>query len=207
MTQRLHWKTITRSIWMTLATALVLAPGTAAAAPIVISQTQVLVAQGQDMTFVFNGLPATDGQGGTIEISTGGGAVPGLDLSGAFPLEDENFEVSFDGGSQGFFSCGGPSNNGSTPIPGATDNSGNFNDCVFSLPFALGGAALQALLADGSLSVGVLFGDDVSTFGHNDEVNVTLRYNSAQAPEPATLALLGIGLVGGAARRRFFAHR
>lgn len=185
------------------AAALSLVSAAALAAPVAQSQTQNLTAVGQDMTFTFNGLPAPGAGGGTILIAPGSGAIPGLDLSGAFPQEDENFQVTFDGVSQGFFSCGGPSNNGSTPIAGAVDNSGNFNDCVFSLPFNLTGPQLGAFLADGSLTVGVLFGDDVSTFGHNDEVVVSIRYESGAIPEPGMLALMGLGLAGlGAARRR-----
>jgi hypothetical protein len=176
------------------------------AAPIVQSQTQILTVNGQDMNFLFNALPAGDGSGGTITIASGAstlGGIAGLDLSGAFPLEDENFEVTFDGGAQGSFSCGGPSNNGSTAISGAADNSFNFNNCVFSLQFLLSGANLASLLGDSSLTIGVLFGDDVSTFGDGDEVIVTVSYNSV--PEPGTFALLGLGLglAGfGASRRR-----
>jgi hypothetical protein len=154
------------------------------------------------MTFSFAGLPAPTG-GGTITIApTASSGILGLDLSGAFPAEDENFQVLFDGASQGFFSCGGPSDNASTPIPGATDNTFNFNNCVFSLPFALDLATLSSLLADSNLNVGVFFGADVSTFGDNDVVTVTLSYESAAVPEPATLALIGFGVFGLAALRR-----
>ena len=174
---------------------------TASAMPVFESQSQTLTSSGQDMSFSFGGLTASNGAGGFVAIfPTLGTGTLGLDLSGAFPGEDENFEVTFDGVSQGFFSCGGPSNNGSTAIAGATDSSGNFNDCVFNLPLVLA----DSFLTDGSLTVGVLFGADVSTFGHNDLVNVSLSYESAVAvPAPATLALLGIGLVGiGFSRRR-----
>ena len=169
------------------------------AAPIIVSQSQTLTVGGQDMTFLFSALPASNGAGGFITISPSGGTITGLDLSGAFNSEDENFEVTFDGVSQGFYSCNGPSNNGSTAIAGATDNSFNFNDCVFSLPLALA----DSFLTDGMLTVGVLFGDDVSTFNHLDVVNVSLNFESASVPEPTSLALAGLALLGLSTARRY----
>jgi hypothetical protein len=189
--------------WIAIATLLSVLPLAASAVPVFVSQSQILSVDGQDMSFGFAGLAASNGAGGSITISTGTGATPGLDLSGAFPLEDENFGLNFDGASQGFFSCGGSSNNGSTAIAGATDNSINFNDCVFTLTLNLSGAALDALLADASVIVDILFGADVSTFGDNDEVIVSLAYESGAAvPEPGILTLLGLGLAGLAILRR-----
>lgn len=172
----------------------------AQAAATSVSLSQTLTSTGQDMFFSFMGLPGSNGAGGTITISPSGGQVTGLDLSGAFPGEAEHFEVTFDGASQGFYSCAGPSNNGSTAIAGATDNSVNFNDCVFSLPLSIA----SSFFDDGNLTVGVLFGADVSAFGHGDQVNVQLSYESgSRLPEPASLALVGLALVGaGAARRK-----
>ena len=177
-----------------LAAATALSMTSFASHALLITQTQALTADGQDMIFNFNALPATSGPGIISIAPAQGQGTLGLDLSGAFPAEDENFEVTFDGLSQGFYSCGGPSNNGSTPIAGAVDNSGNFNNCDFSLPFNLSQVAMETLLIDNSISVGVLFGDDVSTFGDGDLVTVSISYESV--PVPATLALMGLGLVG-----------
>jgi MYXO-CTERM domain-containing protein len=196
-----------------VAAALAVAGGASAA--VNVSQTQILTEDGQDMDFLFAGLPEPDdGSAGTITIASGGSAITeGLDLSGAFTDEDEYFEVFFDGALQGSYSADGPSSNGSTPIPGAVDNSVNFNDAVFTLALPVDAATLAGLLADGNLTVGVYFGDDVDhawnsgTRSHRDEVVVSVEYTAVDngvIPEPSTVtvwaALSGFGLL--VARRR-----
>lgn len=183
--------------------ALALTGVASAAGAATVSQTQTLTDGGQDFTFLFTGLAPNVG-GGTVTISPTAGGTLGLDLSGAFPDEDENFSVAFDGTDQGSFSCGGPSNNMSTAIPGATDNSGAFNDCAFTLSFDIAAAALTGFLADGLFSVGLNFGDDVSTFGDNDEITVSLSYEVSAVPLPAAAPLLlaALGGLGVAAKRR-----
>lgn len=184
--------------------AITLAAGAAQAAPVTVEQIGTLTSIGQDFTFTFSGISNFIG-GAVVTITTLGGATPGLDLSGAFTGEDENFEVLFDSISQGFFSCGGPSNNGSTAIPGAVDNSFNFNDCAFSLPLAIDAATFASLAGDGALDVGVFFGDQVSFVEHLDQFKVSLSYETTVAPVPlpASALMLGAGLLGlGAVARR-----
>lgn len=181
------------------------------AGAVTVSQEQVLDENGEDMEFVFDGLAMSNGDAGTVTITpSGSSGTIGLDLSGAFPLEREYFEVVFEGDSRGFYSCGGPSYNGNTAvaIAGAVDNSFNFNNCAFSLSIGIGGADLMAALADGMVTVGVFFGDDVSTFGDDDIVRVTLEYveggDIPPIPLPASIGFLGLGLLGlgGLARAR-----
>lgn len=164
-----------------------------------ITETQTLTVDGQDMNFLFNPVP-TGVTSANVTIASGtSGSTEGFDLSGAFPSEDENFEVFFDNVFQGLFSCGGPSNGGATAIAGATDNTFNFNNCVFSLPLVVGDLTA---FADGMFTVGVFFGDDVSTFGDEDNLDVTLSYEVAAVPLPASSLLLLGGLGGIAALRR-----
>ncbi len=188
-----------------------------AASATTVTQTQILDSTGEDMTFVFGPLPSNNGAGGTLTIASGGSSgIEGIDLSGGFANENENFEVVFEGASLGFFSCGGPSGNGSTPIPGATDNSFNFNNCVFSLELTLSAAELTAALADGSITVGVLFGDEINfagdgvdPFGDDDEVVVTLAYEAVPLPAALPLfatALGGLGFVGWRRKRKVAAQ-
>ena len=171
-----------------------------------ITQTQVLDEAGKDMLFNFTGLtsPATSDGLITIMPLQGAGTL-GLDLSGSFQNESENFEVTTDGITQGFYSCNGPSNVGATPIPGATDNSENFNDCEFTLEININMMDLNTYIADTVLSIGVLFGDDVSFVSDQDIVQVSLAFNTDpvnNVSAPAIGALSGLALVAFAAVRR-----
>ena len=185
--------------------------GAASATTVTLSET--LTSQGQDMQFLFTGLGASNGTGATLTLATTGTGrrgTLGFDLSGAFPGEDEYFTVSFEGASQGSYSCGGSSSNGSTAISGATDNSFNYNDCVFSLELAIAAADFDSLIADGTFDLGVDFGAHVSTFGHRDVLSATLSYadiaDIAPVPLPASGLLLLAGLGGVAALKRRKKH-
>ncbi|ABD54050.1 VPLPA-CTERM sorting domain-containing protein [Jannaschia sp. CCS1] len=173
------------------------------AAPVTLTQSGTLTSNGQDFIFDFLALPTVVSSASVTIASSISGGTEGLDLSGSFSRENEFFSLTFDGAAGGSFSCGGPSSNGSTAIPGATDNSRAFNDCVFSLDVVL---TDLSVFADGAFSLGVNFGNDVSTFNQNDQFTATLTYdNVAAVPLPASVGFMLLGLAGlgtVAARRR-----
>lgn len=187
------------------ALSLALAAATAASGA-TISQTQILVEDGQDMFFNFSGLGPSDGTGGTVTIASGAATRPSSDLlpRGLDLTRRNSFSLTFDEGtSQGSFSCG--SGDFLTTIPGAITL---FGTCKFSLVLALDGAVLDALIGDGTLNLGVLFSSGVDHEGHGDEVIVSLSYTDAgpiaPVPLPAGLPLMagGIAALGLLARRR-----
>lgn len=183
---------------------LALAAGTAASAATV-SQTQILVEDGQDMFFTFSGLGPSDGTGGTVTIASGQATLSsnprrnGLDLdslgfvAGEQIIEDEFFDLTLDGTSQGLFSCA--SGGGLTTITGS-DTSVQ-GECQFSLVLALDGSTLDLLIGDGALNLGVFFSATVQHFDEGDEVIVSLSYTDAgplaPVPLPAGLPLTSQG--------------
>ncbi len=166
----------------------------AAAAPVSFSATEALTSQGQDLSFSFAGLDASDGTGGTLTLL---GNTLDLGSSG-----NEYMDVSIEGTSYGRWSCGG---NGaqSTSIPGWTG--GNGSRCLFTLTINLTGIELDGFLSDGLVSILAAMGNGVSVLGDPaDNLTATLAYNTAPLaiPAPAGGVLLLSGLFGFAAMRR-----
>lgn len=166
------------------------------------TQVRNLTEDGEDLFFTFDGLPDPAGPA-NITIASGGSLfIPGIDLSGSFEFDEEYFEATVDGTSLGFYSCGGPSSVGATVIPG-TEGQTEVFDCEFSLPLSLTQEMTDDTLSDGRTVIGVLFGPGVASFYDQDEVVVTLSYETvAPIPLPASMPLLGVGLGGLALVRR-----
>lgn len=160
---------------------------------VTLSDQQSQTSTGQDFVFTFNGVPTpSDGTGGTLKIGARGDFSPGASTQETFAYSAEGV-VS---GTQIRWDL--------TPNT-VLINSFDFDENEFLLTVTLTGAELDALIADGTVSVNVDFGVGTNLFTANSYASVELTYNtpdSSAVPEPSTLALAGLGVIGLVARAR-----
>jgi hypothetical protein len=149
---------------------------------------------GQNFVFNFLGAPASNGTGGTLVLHARG------DYDGG-PTETLSWSI------EGIVSAG--------PVGGfdafdATPPQGGPFDFVtvfqplgnveFQRTYSLLAGDLDAILADGLVSIFVDLHQDVGLFDPPNFVELTLSYDPV--PEPSTLVLLGAGLLAGGRRLR-----
>ncbi len=176
------------------------------AVPISISQQQNITADGQLFNFIFSPLQSSDGTGGQFSITLDGDYSP----RDAPPPLKEGSTVSLDvaGGLIELYNDNSGGNGiGTNTIAGLTLSSfskaGGGNSYTLDWVFDMSSVLLNTLLADNAISVAAQNTTDVNAaFAEFQFVRVGFDYDSAQVPEPTTLALMGLGLAGIGWKRR-----
>lgn len=187
-----------------LVAALALTSATASAT--VVSDNQTQLTDSQNFTFALAAPGYAAGTASKVTVTVQG------DFNGFGGGEDIN--VWIEGVNRGTFGAFSAAAYNVVDYRAGTDN---FNALRFSLDFLLGGTDTAAYLADGDLDVMIDFQDGVNVacgwsnasncltnVGTAPFAQVDFDYASGAAavPEPASLALFGLGLAGFAAARR-----
>ena len=166
-----------------------LAASALAASATSVTLTDSITQQGDVLTYGFTGLPTLAAGDGRLTLATTGTNFNGVDLGNE---TGEYMDVDADGLPLGRWECD-IANDGGQLIPGSFHNT----DCLFSLLIDIPALDFAGMIADGSVTVSLFMGPEVSFFsGENDEIAVTLEYTAAAVPLPATLPLLAAGLGG-----------
>jgi hypothetical protein len=166
----------------------------AEAIPVVFNGTQVQTLDGQDFTFTFLAAPPSNGTGGTFVVHAQG------DYDGA---ATEALTWSIEG-----IALGGPVGGfvGGVGVGGPFDFVAVFQplgNLEFQVTYSLLPGALDAILADGMISIFVNLDDSVGLFQPPNFVELTLSYETGSpVPEPSTLLLLASGLAAGSRKLR-----
>jgi len=157
---------------------------------ITLTDSQVQTTGGQNFNFLFNNLSGSDGTGGTFVIHAQGDYDGLVTETLAWNIENV-ISVSALGGFVNGVGVGGPFDfvNVFQPL-------GNIE---FQKTYSINNLQLQSILNDGSLNIFVDLASTVGLFNPPNFVEVTFSYNSV--PEPSTLAIFALGMIGLASRR------
>ena len=164
--------------------------GQALAAPVTVSDSAVQTVDGQDFNFYFAGLPASDGTAGSLTFRIRGDFSIGASLR-------ESYSFDLDGLLLLVFRQATNAN---------LITRFSFNDNLFEETFAINGATMSEIAANGVASLLVDYAVGVNVeLSAAPSIMVTLNYQSAAVnavPEPGSLALLVMGLVAAASARK-----
>ncbi|GAB2894420.1 hypothetical protein GCM10027046_24310 [Uliginosibacterium flavum] len=172
-----------------------------------VSQSQDITQSAQTFTMGFIGLPANTGSFGTFTLKASG------DFSDNFGTS-EGFSLDFDGLGSLFINESGVLSNsvsGLSLLSFSSVNIVDFYDETITATFSLGSSLLSSMLADNQAVFNIQNASQTDAYyvqaypgTDPDYVSMSLQYNVAAVPEPATTAMLmaGLGILGMMVRRR-----